>query len=30
MPQYGVVHRGTLASVLRQAGLTPAGFLNLD
>ena len=29
IPQHGVVKRGTLASILRQAGLTPAGFLKL-
>ncbi len=29
IPQYGVVKRGTLASILRQAGLTPAEFLKL-
>lgn len=28
-PQHGVVKRGTLASILRQAGLTPAEFLKL-
>jgi len=29
IPLYGVVKRGTLASILRQAGLTPAEFLEL-
>jgi hypothetical protein len=29
VPQHGVVKRGTLASVLRQAALTPAEFLKL-
>jgi predicted RNA binding protein YcfA (HicA-like mRNA interferase family) len=29
IPQHGVVKRGTLASILRQAGLTPAEFLEL-
>ena len=29
IPQHGVVKRGTLASILRQAGLTPADFLKL-
>jgi hypothetical protein len=29
MPQHGVVKRGTLASILRQAGLTTDGFLQL-
>ena len=29
IPQHGVVKRGTLASILRQAGLTPAEFLGL-
>ena len=29
IPQHGVVKRGTLASILRQAGLTPAKFLKL-
>ena len=29
VPQHGVVKRGTLASILRQAGLTPAEFLKL-
>ena len=29
IPQHGVVKRGTLASILRQAGLTPAEFLKL-
>ena len=29
IPQHGVVKRGTLASILRQAGLTPAEFLQL-
>jgi predicted RNA binding protein YcfA (HicA-like mRNA interferase family) len=28
-PQHAVVKRGTLAPVLRQAGLTPAEFLKL-
>ena len=28
-PQHGVVKSGTLASILRQAGLTPAEFLEL-
>jgi predicted RNA binding protein YcfA (HicA-like mRNA interferase family) len=28
-PQHGVVNRGTLASILRQAGLTPDEFLKL-
>jgi hypothetical protein len=30
IPQHGVVKRGTLASILRQAGLTPAEFLNFS
>ena len=29
IPLHGVVKRGTLASILRQAGLTPAEFLKL-
>jgi predicted RNA binding protein YcfA (HicA-like mRNA interferase family) len=29
IPQHGVVKRGTLASMLRQAGLTPAELLKL-
>ncbi|HLX49286.1 MAG TPA: type II toxin-antitoxin system HicA family toxin [Streptosporangiaceae bacterium] len=29
IPQHGVVKRGTLASILRQAGLTPTEFLKL-
>jgi predicted RNA binding protein YcfA (HicA-like mRNA interferase family) len=29
VPQHGVVKRGTLASILRQAGLTPTEFLKL-
>jgi predicted RNA binding protein YcfA (HicA-like mRNA interferase family) len=29
IPQHGAVKRGTLASILRQAGLTPAEFLKL-
>ncbi len=29
IPQHGVVKRGTLASILRQAGLPPAEFLKL-
>jgi predicted RNA binding protein YcfA (HicA-like mRNA interferase family) len=29
IPQHNVVKRGTLASILRQAGLTPAEFLKL-
>ena len=29
IPQHGVVKRGTLASILRQAGLTPDEFLKL-
>lgn len=29
IPQHGTVKRGTLASILRQAGLTPAEFLDL-
>jgi predicted RNA binding protein YcfA (HicA-like mRNA interferase family) len=29
IPQHGVVKRGTLASILRQAGLTPAEFVEL-
>ena len=29
IPQHGVVKRGTLASILRQAGLSPAEFLKL-
>jgi predicted RNA binding protein YcfA (HicA-like mRNA interferase family) len=29
IPQHGVVKRGTLASILRQAGLTPPEFLKL-
>jgi predicted RNA binding protein YcfA (HicA-like mRNA interferase family) len=29
IPQHSVVKRGTLASILRQAGLTPAEFLKL-
>jgi predicted RNA binding protein YcfA (HicA-like mRNA interferase family) len=29
IPQHGVVKRGTLASILRQAGLTPAEFSKL-
>jgi hypothetical protein len=29
IPLHGAVKRGTLASILRQAGLTPAEFLKL-
>jgi predicted RNA binding protein YcfA (HicA-like mRNA interferase family) len=29
IPQHGTVKRGTLSSILRQAGLTPAEFLDL-
>ena len=29
VPQHGVVKRGTLASIFRQAGLTPNEFLKL-
>ena len=29
IPLYGVVKQGTLASILRQAGLAPAEFLEL-
>jgi predicted RNA binding protein YcfA (HicA-like mRNA interferase family) len=29
IPRHGVVKRGTLSSILRQAGLTPADFLKL-
>jgi predicted RNA binding protein YcfA (HicA-like mRNA interferase family) len=29
IPRHGVVKRGTLSSILRQAGLTPAEFLEL-
>lgn len=29
VPRHGVVKRGTLASILRQAGLTPGEFLKL-
>jgi predicted RNA binding protein YcfA (HicA-like mRNA interferase family) len=29
VPQHGVVKRGTLASILRQAGLTTSEFLEL-
>ena len=29
VPMHGVVKRGTLASILRQAGLTPGEFLKL-
>jgi predicted RNA binding protein YcfA (HicA-like mRNA interferase family) len=29
IPLHGVVKRGTLASILRQAGLTPVEFLKL-
>ncbi|MDQ2707844.1 MAG: type II toxin-antitoxin system HicA family toxin [Actinomycetota bacterium] len=29
VPQHGTVKRGTLSSILRQAGLTPSEFLNL-
>jgi predicted RNA binding protein YcfA (HicA-like mRNA interferase family) len=29
VPQHGTVKRGTLSSVLRQAGLTPSEFLDL-
>jgi predicted RNA binding protein YcfA (HicA-like mRNA interferase family) len=29
VPQHSTVKRGTLASILRQAGLTPAEFLRL-
>jgi predicted RNA binding protein YcfA (HicA-like mRNA interferase family) len=29
IPLHGVVKRGALASILRQAGLTPAEFLKL-
>ncbi|WP_328375903.1 type II toxin-antitoxin system HicA family toxin [Micromonospora zamorensis] len=29
VPQHATIKRGTLASILRQAGLTPAEFLHL-
>jgi predicted RNA binding protein YcfA (HicA-like mRNA interferase family) len=29
IPQHGTVKRGTLGSILRQAGVTPAEFLEL-
>ena len=29
VPEYGTIKRGTLASILRQAGLTTADFLKL-
>lgn len=29
VPQHGTIKRGTLASILRQADLTPAEFLHL-
>lgn len=29
IPQHGTIKRGTLASIIRQAGLTPAEFLDL-
>ncbi|HEX3787550.1 MAG TPA: type II toxin-antitoxin system HicA family toxin [Pseudonocardiaceae bacterium] len=29
IPQHGTIKRGTLASILRQAGLTSTEFLNL-
>ena len=29
IPEHGTVKRGTLGSILRQAGLTPAEFLKL-
>jgi len=29
VPQHGTVKRGTLSSILRQAGLTPSEFLDL-
>jgi predicted RNA binding protein YcfA (HicA-like mRNA interferase family) len=29
IPQHGTIKRGTLSSILRQAGLTPAEFLDL-
>ncbi len=29
VPEHGTIKRGTLASILRQAGLTSAGFLKL-
>ncbi|OLE25350.1 MAG: hypothetical protein AUG44_16280 [Actinobacteria bacterium 13_1_20CM_3_71_11] len=29
IPQHGTIKRGTLASILRQAGLTPAEFQGL-
>ncbi|HEX7302845.1 type II toxin-antitoxin system HicA family toxin [Lentzea sp.] len=29
VPMHGTVKRGTLASIIRQAGLTPAEFLTL-
>lgn len=29
VPMHGTVKRGTLASIIRQAGLTPAEFLDL-
>lgn len=29
IPQHGTVKRGTLGSILRQAGITPAEFLEL-
>ena len=29
VPQHGTIKRGTLASILRQADLTPADFLKL-
>jgi predicted RNA binding protein YcfA (HicA-like mRNA interferase family) len=29
IPEHGTIKRGTLGSILRQAGLTPAEFLKL-
>jgi predicted RNA binding protein YcfA (HicA-like mRNA interferase family) len=29
IPQHGTVKRGTLGTILRQAGITPAEFLDL-
>jgi predicted RNA binding protein YcfA (HicA-like mRNA interferase family) len=29
VPQHGTIKRGTLSSILRQAGLTPSEFLDL-
>lgn len=29
VPEHGTIKRGTLSSILRQAGLTPADFLKL-